>query len=39
MFTDVLFEVADGVGKATLNRPQQLNALTLDMLSKRAGKS
>ncbi len=32
MFTDVLFEVADGVGKATLNRPQQMNALTLDMI-------
>lgn len=32
MFTDVLFSVADGVGKATLNRPQQMNALTLDMI-------
>ena len=32
MFTDVLFEVADGVGKATLNRPEQMNALTLDMI-------
>ncbi|HET6619341.1 MAG TPA: enoyl-CoA hydratase/isomerase family protein [Dongiaceae bacterium] len=32
MFTDVLFQVADGVGKATLNRPQQMNALTLDMI-------
>lgn len=32
MFTDVLFEVADGIGKATLNRPAQLNALTLDMV-------
>ena len=32
LFTDVLFEVADGVGKATLNRPQQMNALTLDMI-------
>ncbi len=32
MFTDVLFTVADGVGKATLNRPQQMNALTLDMI-------
>ena len=32
MFTDVLFEVADGVGKAILNRPQQMNALTLDMI-------
>ena len=32
MFTDVLFSVADGVGKATLNRPAQLNALTLDMV-------
>ena len=32
MFTDVLFEIADGVGKATLNRPQQMNALTLDMI-------
>src|SRR5688572_7819523 len=32
LFTDVLFEVADGVGKATLNRPQQINALTLDMI-------
>ncbi|HEY1383718.1 MAG TPA: enoyl-CoA hydratase/isomerase family protein [Dongiaceae bacterium] len=32
LFTDVLFEVADGVGKATLNRPQALNALTLDMI-------
>ena len=32
MFTDVLFTVADGVGKATLNRPEQMNALTLDMI-------
>lgn len=32
MFTDVLFSVADGIGKATLNRPAQLNALTLDMV-------
>jgi enoyl-CoA hydratase/carnithine racemase len=32
LFTDVLFQVADGVGKATLNRPQQMNALTLDMI-------
>ncbi|HET6159705.1 MAG TPA: enoyl-CoA hydratase/isomerase family protein [Dongiaceae bacterium] len=32
MFTDVLFEIADGVGRATLNRPQQMNALTLDMI-------
>ena len=32
MFTDVLFSVADGVGKAVLNRPEQLNALTLDMI-------
>ncbi len=32
MFTDVLFTIADGVGKATLNRPQQMNALTLDMI-------
>jgi enoyl-CoA hydratase/carnithine racemase len=32
LFTDVLFEIADGVGKATLNRPQQMNALTLDMI-------
>ena len=32
MFTDVLFSVVDGVGRATLNRPQQLNALTLDMI-------
>lgn len=32
MFSDVLFEIVDGVGKATLNRPQQLNALTLDMV-------
>ncbi|HEX6118235.1 MAG TPA: enoyl-CoA hydratase/isomerase family protein [Dongiaceae bacterium] len=32
MFTDVLFQVADGIGKATLNRPQQMNALTLDMI-------
>jgi enoyl-CoA hydratase/carnithine racemase len=32
LYTDVLFQVADGVGKATLNRPEQLNALTLDMI-------
>ena len=32
MFNDVLFRVEDGVGKATLNRPEQLNALTLDMI-------
>lgn len=32
MYTDVLFKVDDGVGKATLNRPDQLNALTLDMI-------
>lgn len=32
MFTDVLFQTADGVAKATLNRPQQLNALSLDMV-------
>jgi len=32
LFTDVLFSVADGVGKATLNRPEQMNALTLDMI-------
>lgn len=32
MFSDVLFEIADGIGKATLNRPEQLNALTLDMV-------
>jgi enoyl-CoA hydratase/carnithine racemase len=32
LFTDVLFTVADGVAKATLNRPAQLNALTLDMV-------
>jgi 3-hydroxyisobutyryl-CoA hydrolase len=32
LFTDVLFTVADGVGKATLNRPEQMNALTLDMI-------
>jgi enoyl-CoA hydratase len=32
LFTDVLFSVADGVGKAVLNRPEQLNALTLDMI-------
>jgi enoyl-CoA hydratase len=32
LFTDVLFSVADGVGKATLNRPAQMNALTLDMI-------
>jgi enoyl-CoA hydratase/carnithine racemase len=32
LFTDVLFQVADGVGKATLNRPAQMNALTLEMI-------
>ena len=32
LYKDVLFQVADGVGKATLNRPEQLNALTLDMI-------
>lgn len=32
MYNDVLFEVADGIGKVTLNRPQQMNALTLDMI-------
>jgi enoyl-CoA hydratase len=32
LFNDVLFRVDDGVGKATLNRPEQLNALTLDMI-------
>jgi enoyl-CoA hydratase len=32
LFNDVLFKVEDGVGKATLNRPEQLNALTLDMI-------
>jgi enoyl-CoA hydratase/carnithine racemase len=33
VFQDVLFRVDDGVGKATLNRPEQLNALTLDMIT------
>ena len=32
MFNDVLFRVDDNVGKATINRPEQLNALTLDMI-------
>lgn len=30
--TDILFEVADGLGLVTLNRPAALNALTTDMI-------
>jgi enoyl-CoA hydratase/carnithine racemase len=32
VYSEVLFEVVDGVGKATLNRPQLLNALNIDMI-------
>ena len=31
--TDVLFEVTDGVGRITLNRPRAINALTTAMLA------
>ncbi|MFT4296992.1 MAG: enoyl-CoA hydratase/isomerase family protein [Micropruina sp.] len=34
MSEEVLFEVADGVGRITLNRPRQINALTLPMLAE-----
>lgn len=33
MSDQVLFEVADGVGRILLNRPRAINALTLDMMS------
>ena len=32
MEPEVLFEVADGIGSMTLNRPRQLNTLTLGMI-------
>ncbi|MFT4218749.1 MAG: enoyl-CoA hydratase/isomerase family protein [Micropruina sp.] len=34
MSDDVLLEVTDGVGRITLNRPRQINALTLGMLAE-----
>lgn len=33
MNDDVLFEVSGGVGRITLNRPRQINALTTAMLA------
>ena len=34
METEVLFDVTDGIGTITLNRPNSLNALTLNMINK-----
>ncbi len=34
MSDDVRFEIADGVGHVTLDRPRQINALTLPMLAE-----
>lgn len=36
--SEVLFEVTDGVARVTLNRPQAINALTLDMCEAMLGR-